>query len=214
MRFTWILPLTTGLAAALTSWPAQSQPGDGLVSQEVSPRPQIATSEPTGRVAELIGRLANESPDQRQAAARSLLQMGLAVEPQVRWALQREEERHPALYPLLRTQSVRSVLDGVFAVSFYDGAGHELMLRRMTGPWMQLEAGQYEEAWAAKGIRMPEAGWEFHGVRHEGERDIASWRTLFSKRDRPETLLWRTPEDTRWLTVPFEFHDLKVPTSP
>jgi hypothetical protein len=106
-----------------------------------------------------------------------------------------------------------TVLDGIFAVHFSDGAGHELMLRRMTGPWMQLEAGQYEEAWAARGIRMPEAGWEFHGVRHEGERDIASWRTLFSKRDRPETLLWRTPEETRWLTVPFEFRDLKVPTT-
>ena len=54
-------------------------------------RPPPAETEPTRRVAELIGRLSDESSVKRRAAARALLKMGPAVEPQLQWARQHGE---------------------------------------------------------------------------------------------------------------------------
>jgi hypothetical protein len=500
VRLTCIFPLVPCLAAALTAWQASAQPGFHIVPKEVSPRPQIETTEPTGPVAELIRRLANDWPEQRQAAAHSLLEMGLAIEPQVRWALQHEEEElsfpflpgdmdppvldpkmipprnakheleviashleearhaqtsivslhytnapltnvladlgkqagvemtvaslalgsldwiktnrvtvnldratywqavqaversggleefyenlnrltliqegitlapptgplgpvvsgplqislswaeaarspdHPAgdktglaqltfyvraepklwnsghramirldecmdeagqsllpagyrAYPSIeegqywhwqvpaevmapmpgrrvktlkgqisvalmmdqRYLSVSNLMhaqgqscefdglrvtikevsekhdyneievdvsapagspyaatlgdlpDGLLDVSFYDATRQMMTVRRMAGAWPHLEASKADDFLAARGAGPPEAGRQFRAVRHEADREVASWSVLFSKRVRPETLLWLTPPETRWLAVPFEFHDL------
>ncbi len=56
-----------------------------------------------------------------------------------------------------------------------------------------------------------EAGRQFREVRHEAGRDKICWGVYFSKRITPETLVWLTPPETRWLTVPFELHDLRLP---
>src|SRR5258707_13295685 len=79
------------LAAGLAGRLALAQPGLGIRSEQVSARPQIEALKPVGQVAGLIARLSDESTAQRQAAARALLEMGLAIEPQVRWALRQEE---------------------------------------------------------------------------------------------------------------------------
>jgi hypothetical protein len=52
----------------------------------------------------------------------------------------------------------------------------------------------------------------FHGTRREGDQDIASW-TLTTPPNSlpPATLVWKTPAETRWHTVPFELHDIAVP---
>lgn len=91
------------LAVPLTSRPVMGQPGAGIRSVQVSPRPEIGASKPEGRAAELIGRLASESAEERLAAERGLIAMGPVVEPQVRWARGREE---PALtFPFLNVQA-------------------------------------------------------------------------------------------------------------
>ena len=59
--------------------------------QVIHQRPPSVTTEPTGRVAELIGRLSAESAGPRRAAARALLDMGPAIEPQLQWARQHGE---------------------------------------------------------------------------------------------------------------------------
>ncbi len=87
------------------------QPGAGIRSLQVSPRPEIGASKPEGRAAELIGRLASESPEERRAAERALIEIGPGVEHQVRWAWQQEE---PALtFPFLNVaaNSNRFILD-------------------------------------------------------------------------------------------------------
>ena len=62
-----------------------------FLQRMVYQRPQPAETEPARRVAELIGRLSDESSVKRQAAARALLRMGPAVEPQLQWARQHGE---------------------------------------------------------------------------------------------------------------------------
>jgi hypothetical protein len=68
-----------------------------FVERIVYQRPAPAVMEPTGRVAELIGRLADASAETRRMAASELLKMGTAVEPQVRWARQQGESGGKAL---------------------------------------------------------------------------------------------------------------------
>jgi hypothetical protein len=48
------------------------------------------------------------------------------------------------------------------------------------------------------------------GIRRESGRDIASWR--LSSKHPPEILTWLTPEETRWVTVPFAFNDVSAPS--
>src|SRR5215204_2147971 len=48
-------------------------------------------NEPAGHVAELIGKLSNESTEKRRGAGDALLKMGAAVEPQLRWAREHGE---------------------------------------------------------------------------------------------------------------------------
>jgi len=72
----------------LASLPALAQPGISMATVAVCPAPQLASVEPTGQVATLIAQLSEESPDRRHVAAQALLEMGPAVEPQVRWAWQ------------------------------------------------------------------------------------------------------------------------------
>src|SRR5258708_2293129 len=79
------------LAAELAGTSARAQPGLGIRAERVSQRPQIEALKPSGRVAELIARLSNELPGQREDAARLLLEMGPAIEPQVLWAWHHEE---------------------------------------------------------------------------------------------------------------------------
>jgi hypothetical protein len=50
-----------------------------------------------------------------------------------------------------------------------------------------------------------------NGIRAEGGREVASWQLSCSRL--PATLTWLTPEETRWLTVPFELQDIPVPFS-
>jgi hypothetical protein len=40
---------------------------------------------------------------------------------------------------------------------------------------------------------------------------VISWNVFFAKQLKPTTLVWGTPAATRWLTVPFELHDLAMP---
>ncbi len=54
-------------------------------------RPPTAEAEPTRLVADLLGRLSDASAAKRQAAARALLRLGPAVEPQLQWARQQGE---------------------------------------------------------------------------------------------------------------------------
>jgi hypothetical protein len=72
-----------------------------FVEYSIVQRPSPPVSEPTGQVAELIGRLSDESPSTRQSAARRLLEMGPAIEPQLRGALRYEapQTNFPFIYP-------------------------------------------------------------------------------------------------------------------
>ena len=84
-----------------------------------------------GRAAELIVRLGSESPEERLAAERGLIAMGLAVEPQVRWAWRREE---PALtFPFLNVQanSNRFILDPRMLQPHYALYGLEVVLSHL-----------------------------------------------------------------------------------
>ena len=103
----WVI----GAVVGLTWLPVMGQPGLGIRSVQVSPRPEFGASKPEGRAAELIGRLANDSAEARRAAARSLIAMGPTVEPQVRWAWQQEEP--PLTFPFLNVaaNSNRFILD-------------------------------------------------------------------------------------------------------
>ena len=47
--------------------------------------------------------------------------------------------------------------------------------------------------------------------RQENGREVATLWLFVSKRVKPATLIWLTPSETRWLTVPFEMHGLKLP---
>ena len=57
----------------------------------------------------------------------------------------------------------------------------------------------------------PQAGRLLKEIRHVAGRDVIAWNLFFAKQLRPTTLAWRTPAGTRWLTVPFELHDLAMP---
>jgi hypothetical protein len=57
----------------------------------------------------------------------------------------------------------------------------------------------------------PQAWREFKELRHEEERDVIAWNLYFPKDLEPATLDWHTPVSTRWLTVPFEMHDVEIP---
>ena len=82
---------------------AFGQPGLGLRTVLVSPRPEPAAMEPTGQVAELLNELRDESPERQPAAAQALLGLGPAFEPQLRGALQHEK---PALtFPYVQPQA-------------------------------------------------------------------------------------------------------------
>jgi hypothetical protein len=58
-----LLLCLTGLGVVWTGLPVMGQPGAGIRSVDVSPRPEMGASKPEGRAAELIGRLASESPE-------------------------------------------------------------------------------------------------------------------------------------------------------
>ena len=95
-----------GLAAMLTDLPVMGQPGTGIRSVQVSPRPEIGASKPEGPAAELIGRLASESAEERRAAAQSLVAMGPVMEPQVRSA--RQQEERALTFPFLNGEAPRA----------------------------------------------------------------------------------------------------------
>lgn len=122
---------TVGLAAALTSLPVMGQPGAGIRSVQVSPRPGVGVIRPEGRVADLISRLASESAEERQGAVRSLIAMRPGVEPKVRWALRQQE---PALnFPFLDVQanSNRFILDPRLLQPHYALYGLEVVLSHL-----------------------------------------------------------------------------------
>jgi hypothetical protein len=119
------------LAVPLTSRPMMGQPGAGIRSVTVSARPEIGASKPEGRAAELIGRLASESLEERRAAERELVAMGPAVESQVRWAWRQEK---PALtFPFLDVQanSNRFILDTRLLQPHYALYGLEVVLSHL-----------------------------------------------------------------------------------
>jgi hypothetical protein len=81
---------TASFAAAVVAafCVASAQPGPNVV--EIYKPPPLPVVEPSGRVAELIALLANESWQIRETASEALLAMGPAVEAQLRWAFERE----------------------------------------------------------------------------------------------------------------------------
>jgi hypothetical protein len=126
-----LLLCLTGLGVVWTGLPVMGQPGAGIRSVEVSPRPEMGASKPEGRAAELIGKLASESLEERRAAERGLIAMGPVVEPQVRWAWQHEE---PALtFPFLNVQanSNRFILDPRLLQPRYALYGLEMVLSHL-----------------------------------------------------------------------------------
>ncbi len=76
--------------AAVLSWAPLLLAQPVFVEHPAAQRPQPQVAEPTPQVAEFINQLADESPSARQSAARRLLEMGPAVEPQLRGALRHE----------------------------------------------------------------------------------------------------------------------------
>jgi hypothetical protein len=126
-----LLLSATWLWVVLAGPPVMGQPGVGIRSVQVSPRPEIGTSKPEGRAAELIGRLASESLDERRAAEGELVAMGPAVEPQVRSAWRQEE---PALtFPFLNVQANSNcfVLDPRLLQPHYKLYGLEVVLSHL-----------------------------------------------------------------------------------
>jgi hypothetical protein len=79
---------SVAVAAAVACCVASAQPGPNVV--EVYKAPPLPVVEPSGRVAELIALLANDSWESRATASEALLAMGPAIEAQVRWAFERE----------------------------------------------------------------------------------------------------------------------------
>ena len=52
----------------------------------------------------------------------------------------------------------------------------------------------------------------FNGIREDGERLVGGWKLITPENSpRPETLVWKTPTETRWHTVPFEIRDIVGP---
>jgi len=48
-------------------------------------------------------------------------------------------------------------------------------------------------------------------ARHEGRKVVVDWTmTTVLDKGQPTTLRWQTPQETRWLMVPFELHDIAV----
>jgi hypothetical protein len=98
-------------------------------------------------------------------------------------------------------------------VSLYDVSRQAMGLGSVDGMWLSCFVPFWAELRQEKQFAPPEVGRRFGGVRQEAGRDIASWTLIMSKRKTPATLLWLTPEETRWLTVPFELRDIPVPWS-
>ena len=110
-----------------------------------------------------------------------------------------------------------------YAASFSDSAGWDVYLYdesrqpmrvgSLDGMWMSSFVSFWDELRQEKKQTPPEVGRRFNGARQEAGRDIASWTLIMSKRKMPATLMWLTPEETRWLTVPFELRDIPLPWS-
>jgi hypothetical protein len=96
-------------------------------------------------------------------------------------------------------------------VSVFDESRQEMNVAYMKGPWVEAGVTIGDVFRGVKTLVPPEAGRQFRKVRHETGRDVMSWNLYFSKRLKPATLLWLRPQETRWLTVPFELHDLVMP---
>jgi len=111
--------------AAYASGASQAQPGPNTI--EIYKPPAAATIEPTGRIAALIATLADPSWQKRDAAEHALIAMGPTIEPQVRWALAREDAAVPEADLLGKPTggSPRRVVYGLGSVLPRD-ADHEL----------------------------------------------------------------------------------------
>jgi hypothetical protein len=96
-------------------------------------------------------------------------------------------------------------------ISLFDESREEMRVTYMKGAWMEAGVMMWDAFGEGKPVTPPEAGRQFREVRHEAGRDVMCWNLYFSKRLKPATLLWLTPPETRWLTVPFELHDLAMP---
>ena len=96
-------------------------------------------------------------------------------------------------------------------ISLFDESREEMRVAYMKGAWMEAGVMMCDAFGEGKPVTPPEAGRQFREVRHEAGRDVMCWNLYFSKRLKPATLLWLTPPETRWLTVPFELHDLAMP---
>ena len=52
----------------------------------------------------------------------------------------------------------------------------------------------------------------FRGLRHEAGRTVGTWSLITPENSPPPaTLVWKTPTETRWHTVPFELREIAVP---
>jgi hypothetical protein len=98
-----------------------------------------------------------------------------------------------------------------YCFSIFDDGGHGIGLAYMRGIWAETSV-IFEDLLEGYHRWPPtKAGRRFNELRHEGGRDVISWNVFFAKQLKPTTLVWGTPAATRWLTVPFELHDLAMP---
>jgi hypothetical protein len=106
-----------------------------------------------------------------------------------------------------------------YAVELAEGAKWDLFLYDREGSLIR----QAERRGASVNLWVPDgAGREveheksyvvssFQQGHREGERVAARWVFRGAKPNVPETLLWKSPEATRWFKVPFELKDVPVP---
>jgi hypothetical protein len=92
---TWIYCAAGVPVALFLSMPAAiAQPV--FEERVIHEHPKPAATQPVPRVAELIAELSADSWEKRQAGAQLLLGMGPKIQPQLQWALEREQSAVPA----------------------------------------------------------------------------------------------------------------------
>jgi hypothetical protein len=99
----------------------------------------------------------------------------------------------------------------VLNLSLFDAERKWIPLQFKHGIWVDSNVDFYERLRDRAATPAPLAAREFGEVRHEAGRDVLPCRFYLAKDLRPDTLLWLTPPETRWFTVPFELQDLELP---
>jgi hypothetical protein len=126
-------------------------------------------------------------------------------------------DRYVTITNVLKSEGKSRELDRVQVTVTHVKAGGreiEVELSAPTGPFTRTFSASSElDVWLWDESRATIVSEKlFHGTGREGDQDIASWTlTTPPNSPSPATLVWKTPAETRWHTVPFELRGVPVP---